>query len=56
MSRKSPAPPKAPEQLNKFRDLARQLECDESEKAFEERLRKLAQVKLKPSKKDAKAK
>lgn len=29
-------------QPDKFRDLARQLECDEDEKAFEERVRKVA--------------
>lgn len=29
-------------QSDKFRDLARQLECDEDEKAFEERVRKVA--------------
>ncbi|WP_165837144.1 hypothetical protein [Phenylobacterium hankyongense] len=29
-------------QIDKFRDLARELECDEVEEAFDERLRKLA--------------
>jgi len=31
-----------PSQTDKFRDLARQLECDEDEKAFEEKVRKVA--------------
>ncbi|MDB5443814.1 MAG: hypothetical protein JWP73_2190 [Phenylobacterium sp.] len=29
-------------QADKFRDLARELECDEDEEAFDERLKKLA--------------
>jgi hypothetical protein len=29
-------------QADKFRDLARELECDEDEDAFDERLKKLA--------------
>lgn len=29
-------------QADKFRDLARELECDEDEAAFDERLKKLA--------------
>lgn len=29
-------------QSDKFRDLARELECDEDETAFDERLRKIA--------------
>lgn len=29
-------------QSDKFRDMARELECDEDEAAFEERLRKVA--------------
>lgn len=29
-------------QTDKFRDLARQLECDEDENAFEEKVRKVA--------------
>jgi hypothetical protein len=29
-------------QVERFRDLARQLECDEDEKAFEEKVRKVA--------------
>ena len=31
-------------QADKFRDLARELECDEDEAAFDERLRKLAKA------------
>jgi hypothetical protein len=31
-------------QPDKFRDLARQLECDEDEKAFEEKVRKVAEA------------
>ena len=37
-------PAKPPLQPNKFRDLARQLECDEDEKAFEEKVRKVAEA------------
>ncbi len=29
-------------QINKFRDLARELECDEDEAAFDERLKQIA--------------
>lgn len=32
----------APSQTDKFRDLARDLECDEDEKAFEKTVRKVA--------------
>jgi len=31
-------------QVDKFRDVARQLECDEDEKAFEEKVRRVAQA------------
>jgi hypothetical protein len=31
-------------QLDKFRDLARELECDEDEAAFDERLKKMAKA------------
>ena len=38
------ADPKDPRpQADKFADLARELECDEDEDAFDERLKKLAQ-------------
>lgn len=37
MSDETPKP-----QADKFRDLARDLGCDEDEKAFEERLRRIA--------------
>ncbi len=35
-------------QINKFRDLARELETDDDEASFEERLKKLATVPHKP--------
>jgi hypothetical protein len=35
-------------QADKFRDLARELECDEDEDAFDQRLRKLAKADPKP--------
>lgn len=35
-------------QADKFRDLARELECDEDEAAFDERLKKLATSKPPP--------
>jgi hypothetical protein len=35
-------------QAEKFADLARELECDDDEAAFEERLRKLATTKPEP--------
>ena len=35
------APPPKP-QADKFRDLARELECDEDEKAFEEKVKRIA--------------
>jgi hypothetical protein len=31
-------------QLDKFKDLARELECDDDEDAFDERLKKLAKA------------
>jgi len=31
-----------PAQIDKFRDLARELECDEDEAAFDERLKQIA--------------
>jgi hypothetical protein len=40
------------DQLNKFRDLARQLECDDEESAFDERLRRIAKVPKRESSKD----
>ncbi len=33
-------------QLDKFKDLARELECDEDEAAFDERLKKMAKTPL----------
>lgn len=35
-------------QVDKFKELARQLECDEDERAFDERLRKLAKAPTQP--------
>ncbi len=37
-------------QADKFADLARELECDEDEEAFDERLRKLAKAPPAPKK------
>lgn len=43
------ADPKDPRpQADKFRDLARELECDEDEAAFDERLRQIAPKERKP--------
>ena len=44
MSRKPSREPLSQQctQVERFRDLARQLECDEDEKAFEEKVRKVA--------------
>ena len=41
------APP-ASSQADKFRDLARKLECDEDEKAFEEKVRKVVKASTPP--------
>jgi len=35
-------------QAEKFADLARELECDDDEEAFDERLKKLAKAPAKP--------
>jgi hypothetical protein len=35
-------------QVDKFRDLARELECDDDEAAFDEKLRKLAKAPREP--------
>lgn len=37
-------------QADKFRDLARELECDDDEAAFDERLKKLAKAPKPPPK------
>lgn len=37
-----PKAPKPQSQADKFRDLARKLECDEDEARFDERLKRLA--------------
>ena len=46
MRKPKPRPKAAPgkTQADKFRDLARQLECDEDEKAFEERVKRVAKA------------
>ena len=36
---------KVESQIDKFRDMARKLECDESEKAFDEKLKRVAKEK-----------
>jgi hypothetical protein len=41
-------------QLDKFKDLARELECDDDEAAFDERLKKLATGPAVPKPKDEK--
>ena len=42
-----------PSQIDKFRDMARELECDDDEAAFDERLRQIAPKE--PDPKDDKA-
>jgi hypothetical protein len=42
-ARKSP-PPDEPDQIERFKALARELECDESEEAFDAALKKLAEA------------
>jgi hypothetical protein len=44
MINKGKSPPRADSQSDKFRDLARKLECDEDEKAFEEKVRRVAKA------------
>ncbi len=46
--KKSHSDTPAPSQADKFRDLARQLECDEDEKAFEEKVRRVAKAPISP--------
>lgn len=36
-------------QLDKFKDLARELECDEDEKAFEDKVKKVAKTPTRPA-------
>ena len=50
--RKSDRPDPRP-QADKFRDMARELECDEDEAAFNERLRKIAKAPKLPNPKEA---
>jgi len=47
------SPPPKP-QLDKFRDLARELECDDDEVRFDEKLKKLAKAPRGPVEKSAK--
>lgn len=42
--------PLSQSQLDKFRDLARELECDDDEARFDERLKKLATAPTAPAK------
>ncbi len=52
---KTPRPePSEPKQVDKFRDLARQLECDADEKAFEEKVKTVAKALQKPEGADVK--
>jgi len=39
-----------PKQLDKFKGMVKELECDESEKAFDEKLQKLTGKRIKPAK------
>lgn len=39
-------------QIDKFKDAARELECDDDERRFKERLRALARAKSRPLKKE----
>ena len=50
-----PSKPSDPEQSKRFIETARALECDEDEAAFDEKLKRIAQVKA-PLKRTAKAK
>jgi hypothetical protein len=43
--------PPAKPQLDKFRDLARELECDDDQAAFDERLKRLAKAPRTPAEK-----
>lgn len=43
-------PTKSTEQLDKFKEAARALECDEDEARWDERLRKVAKAKPQPEK------
>jgi len=45
-------PDKQPAQIDKFRDLARELETDDDEARFDERLKKLASAPHNPKPKD----
>ena len=46
--------PTEPSQVQKFKDAARELGCDEDESTFEERLRRLAKTKPKSADKNGK--
>jgi hypothetical protein len=47
MPKPSANPPDARPQIDKFKDLARELECDDDEAAFAEKVKKLATAKPK---------
>lgn len=47
-----PKPTGSEPQIDKFRDLARELECDEDEDAFKAAVRKIAQAPRPPKKAD----
>ncbi len=51
LGRKEPIPLDDKRQVDKFRELARELECDDDEAAFDERLRKIATVPKPPREK-----
>lgn len=48
-----PQPPKDKSQIDRFKEAARQLEADEREAAFDEKLKRLAKHPEKPQPKDS---
>lgn len=50
---KMPQPPKDKSQIDRFKEAARQLEADEREAAFDEKLKRLAKHPEKPQPKDS---
>jgi len=48
MVRSPVSPPSNQDQIDRFKELARELGCDEDEAAFDEALKKLAEVKPLP--------
>lgn len=51
MSKQKPAPKPLPAQISAFIEKARELECDESEAAFDAKLRRIAKAKPQPVRK-----